>query len=288
MMKKILATVILYNPDIKQLERSLKKIIFHVHHIFFVDNASINKIEIKKYIDSIPNASCIWNRVNEGLSKSFNNSLKYAREHNFSYLLLLDQDSEPAPNFIEEMKKFANEEYTCIVPLLKHKSEEYQKAVGSNPTGNTELVNEAINSGTLINLDYLPTNIHFDEYLFIDWIDIDFFYQLQKNNLKTLRVNTTHLLVDIGNQKVHHFLKYTWFSSGYSAFRLKKQAQDTIYFKKKNWAHPHLKGLLTFVYWRWLMMFFFENHKLKKIFALIAGTRYGYKLCKKLDLKTNG
>lgn len=287
-MIKILATVILYNPDIKQLERSLKTIISHVHHIFFVDNASINKIEIKKYIDSIPNASCIWNIENEGLSKSFNSSLKYAREHNFSHLLLLDQDSEPAPNFIEEMKKHAKEEYTCIVPLLKHKSEEYQKAVGANPTGNEELVNEAINSGTLINLDHLPANIQFDENLFVDWIDIDFFHQLQKHHLQTLRVNTTYLLVNIGNQEVHHFFKYTWFSSGYSAFRLKKQAQDTFYFKKKNWDHPHLKGLLTFVYWRWLMMIFFENHKLKKIFALIAGSLRGHKLCNKLDLNSNG
>ena len=189
---------------------------------------------------------------------------------------------------MEELKKYATNEYTCIVPLLKHKSEEYQKVMGAKPTKNTELVQDAINSGTLINLRLLPPNIQFDENLFVDWIDIDFFYQLQKRQLKTLRVNTTYLLVDIGHQKVHHFLKYTWFSSGYSAFRLKKQAQDTVYFKRKNWDHPFLKSHLTFVQWRWLMMCFFEKHKLKKIFALIIGTLRGYKLCKKLNLESNG
>lgn len=287
-MFKCLAAAILYNPNISQLSKCIKPIGPNVEQLCFIDNASQNETEIRKFIRNIPNAILVRNKRNQGLAKPFNNLLHYAREHDFSHLLLLDQDSEPAPNFIEEMKRYASEGYTCIVPLLKHKSEDYQKAIGAIPKGNTELVNEAINSGTLINLDLLPTNIQFDENLFIDWIDIDFFYQLQKNNLKTLRVNTTHLLVDIGNQKVHHFLKYTWFSSGYSAFRLKKQAEDTVYFKKKNWAHPLLKGHITFVYWRWLMMIFFENQKLKKILALVTGIRRGYKLYNKLDLNSNG
>lgn len=287
-MFKCLAAIILYNPCVPLLARNLKPIEKKVDQLIFFDNASHNDIEIANFVKAIPNALYIRNHENQGLSKPFNKLLDFAREHNFSHLLLFDQDSEPALNFMEEMKKYASENFTCVVPLLKHKSEEYQKIMGAFPKGNTEIVKEAINSGTLINLNLLPQYIHFDENLFIDWIDIDFFYQLQKKQLKTLRVNTTHLLVDIGHQEVHHFLKYTWFSSGYSAFRLKKQAQDTVYFKKKNWDHPFLKGHLTFVRWRWLMMLFFEKHKLKKLFALIVGSFHGLRLCKKLDLKING
>lgn len=284
-MFKCLAAIILYNPCIPQLARNLKPIEKKVEQLYFFDNASHNDIEIADFVKTIPNALYFRSCENQGLSKPFNKLLNFAREHNFSHLLLFDQDSEPALNFMEEMKKHADDNYTCVVPLLKHKSEDYQKVMGATPRGNVEIVNEAINSGTLINLNLLPPNIQFDENLFIDWIDIDFYYLLQKRQLKVLRVNTTHLLVDIGHQKVHHVLKYTWFSSGYSAFRLKKQAQDTIYFKRKNWDHPFLKGHLTFVRWRWLMMLFFEKHKLKKLFALITGTLRGYKLCKKLNLK---
>lgn len=287
-MSKYIAAVILYNPNINQLQKCLAPIVNNVDLIYFIDNASENNDEIDIFVNQFPNAQLVRKSQNQGLSKPFNKLLKYSKEHGFSHLLLLDQDSEPSSNFMEEMKKHATDEYTCIVPLLKHKSEEYQKAMGAQPTKDIELVQESINSGTIINLRLLPSNIHFDENLFVDWIDIDFFYQLQKKQLKTLRVNTTTLLVDIGHQKVHHIFNYTWFSSGYSAFRLKMQAQDTVYFKRKNWDHPFLKGHLTFVQWRWLMMLFFEKHKLKKIFAIITGTLRGYKLCKKLNLKSNG
>lgn len=287
-MNNFLAAIILFNPEISRLKHNVHRILPKVNRLLFIDNASKNNTEIVEFAKNIPNVLYVRNDDNQGLSKPFNKLLNYAREQNFSHLLLLDQDSEPAPNFMEELKKHATDEYTCIVPLLKHKSEEYQKAMGAQPTKDIELVQESINSGTIINLRLLPSNIHFDENLFVDWVDIDFFYQLQKKQLKTLRVNTTTLLVDIGHQKVHHIFNYTWFSSGYSAFRLKMQAQDTVYFKRKNWDHPFLKGHLTFVQWRWLMMLFFEKHKLKKIFAIITGTLRGYKLCKKLNLKSNG
>ena len=284
-MSNILATIVLFNPNVNQLRNCLASIYSNVEWINFVDNNSNNKDEIKSFVETIPNASVIWNNENQGLSKVFNSQLMQAKQKGFSHLLLLDQDSEPAPNLINELRKHTDKEFICITPLIKHRIKEYQKAMGAVPNGANEIITESINSGSLINLSLLPSNIHFDENLFIDWIDIDFYYQLQKRQLKVLRVNTTHLLVDIGHQKVHHVLKYTWFSSGYSAFRLKKQAQDTVYFKRKNWDHPFLKGHLTFVRWRWLMMLFFEKHKLKKLFALITGTLRGYKLCKKLNLK---
>lgn len=281
-MSKYIAAVILYNPNINQLQKCLAPIANNVDLLYFIDNASENEFEINNCVKKISNAKIVRNSQNQGLSKPFNQLLKYSKEHNFSHLLLLDQDSEPSSNFLDELKKHADKNFVCYTPLLIHKSSDYQKTYGCTPHGEIENIKESINSGTLINLNELPANICFDENLFIDWIDIDFFYQLELASKKILRVNNAKLLINIGNQKVHHVFKYTWFSSGYSAFRLKKQAQDTVYFYLKYRKHIFIKGHITFLLWRWLMMFFFEKKRMRKCLAIISGLIQGFRLYKYL------
>lgn len=281
-MSHYIAAVILYNPDINQLQKCIAPIASNVDSLYFIDNASKNESEINDFVKNTQNAHIIRNSQNQGLSKPFNHLLKFAKEHNFSHLLLLDQDSEPSSNFMEELKRHADKRFVCYTPLLIHKFSDYQKVYGCEPHGDTEIIKESINSGTFINLDELPENICFDENLFIDWIDIDFFYQLNLASKKILRVNNAKLLINIGNQKIHHIFKYTWFSSGYSAFRLKKQAKDTIYFYLKYHRHNFVKGHVTFLLWRWLMMLFFEKHRIKKSFAIISGIVQGFRQYKYL------
>lgn len=281
-MSKYIAAVILYNPNINQLQKCLAPIANNVDLLYFIDNASKNEFEINNCVKKFPNAKIVRNNRNQGLSKPFNQLLKYSKEYNFSHLLLLDQDSEPSSNFMEELKKHADKNFVCYTPLLIHKSPDYQKSYGCTPHGETEDIKESINSGTLINLNELPANICFDENLFIDWIDIDFFYQLELASKKTLRINNAKLLINIGNQKIHHIFKYTWFSSGYSVFRLKKQAQDTVYFYLKYRKYNFVKGHVTFLLWRWLMMLFFEKKRIRKSLAIISGLIQGFRLYKYL------
>lgn len=281
-MDRILAAIILFNPDIKRLAKCLRNITPFVEQVFFVDNASRNANEIESFVNTIPKAILTRNDQNQGLSKPFNNLINFAKKNNFSQLLLLDQDSEPSENYIKEFRKYISKDYVCLVPLQKHKAAEFQKLFGIAPAGSTEVIKESINSGTLININELPTNVFFDENFFVDWIDIDFFHQLRKEQKKILRVNTAQLLVDIGHQEIHHFFNHTWFSSGYSAFRLEKQAKDTVYFCWKNRNHSYFKGHVTFILWRWLMMLLFEKNKVKKTFAIISGLIQGHKHCKKI------
>lgn len=284
----IIAGITLYNPDINRLRENVNAIKRDVDFILFIDNASDNIIDIQDFANE-NSFYLIKNKENLGLSQAFNTMIKFAKKRQYENLLLLDQDSICCKNLLNVYKKYISKEFVCLVPLIIHRGNEVNEKKGMTKNiPETSIIDESINSGTLINLKVLPPDIFFDENLFIDWIDIDFFHQIKKRHLKVLRINTVSLLADVGCEKIHHFLKYTWISSGYSAFRLRKQAQDTVYFKRKNWDHPLLKGHLTFIRWRWLMILFFEKHKLKKIFALIVGTLRGYKFCKKLNLKSNG
>lgn len=274
-MIRILASVILFNPDIVRLQRCLSSIIEKVEHIRFVDNNSKNKKEIENFVKDIPNASILWNEKNLGLPKAFNTLINYSKDNGYTHLLLLDQDSIPAENFIDEYKKNISDDYVCLVPLITHQSEEYQKIMEYIPHEPKELVRDSANSGALININKLPPNVKFDENLFVDWVDIDFFIQLQKEGMKVLRINTTKLSLNAGDKRVHHIFKYTWFSFEYSIFRLMKQARDTVIFFKKNKLSSDTKGSYIFILWIWLMMLLFEQKKLKKTYAIISGIFQG-------------
>lgn len=282
-MSKILASVILYNPDINQLRYCTKSIFPNVDQIRFVDNASKNHSEIENLVNSISNATILWNKENQGLSKAFNALIQYAKENRFTHLLLLDQDSEPAENFIEEYKKRINDNYACLVPFLT------KKGFSQNiPKQKDQVVQTSINSGTLININALPQDIRFDEHLFVDWIDIDFFYQLYIAKKNILQVNTTHLQTNIGNKKEHHFFSHIWYSYNYSTFRLRKQAQDSVYFFFKHRQHPQLtKEHIVPTLWRWFMILLFEKHKIKKFYAITTGLIQGVFALKNFSHKKN-
>ena len=280
---KIIALIVTYNPNIKVFKETLRCVVNAADKVLIIDNASKNISEIENSTSQFKNISIIKNEKNLGISKPYNTAISFARENSFDGLLLLDQDSILSDNFVSEYRKHFSCQYVCLAPLIAHRSKEYMEIVGDYFAEQKDSppceIASTINSGTLINLKILPSQIRFDESLFIDWIDTDFFLQIQKSGLKTLRINTATLLADIGDFKKHKILNRVWFSSNYSPQRLLFQAKDTVcffrkYYKEKN---PFFKTqeYVTITLWRWLMMVVFEKKRIRKIFSLIKGLSAG-------------
>lgn len=280
MKSKTISTIVTYNPNTLKLNECLLAITNQVHQILIIDNHSKNIDEIIALIHK-KNVFLIRNSENIGLSKSYNKALRYARENNYDFLLLLDQDSTCSGNMIEEFSKHASNDYACLVPFKHHQNEDYQQHLyktskDSIPHGDSELVETAINSGTCINLNILPKDFLFNENLFVDCIDWDFFLRLQKASLKVLRVNTTEISVEIGNTKKIHFFKYTWFTKNYSPTRLKICAKDFIIFLKSNYKLGWNKLRNHIIYTLWMYwMIIFEKNRIKKYFAIFTGLIQG-------------
>ena len=280
---KIIVLIVTYNPNIKAFKETLRCVVNTAEKVLIIDNASKNLSEINDLTSQFKNISIIKNEKNLGISKPYNTAISFARENNYDALLLLDQDSILCDNFVSEYRKHFSDQYVCLAPLIAHRSKEYMEFVGdyfAEQKGAPPCeVASTINSGTLINLKNLPSQIHIDESLFIDWIDTDFFLQVQKSGLKTLRINTATLLADIGDFKKHKMLNRVWFSSNYSPQRLLFQAKDTAYFFKKYYKekNPFFKTheYVTITLWRWLMMAIFEKKRLRKITSLIKGLAAG-------------
>ena len=271
--KKILVGIVLYNPNLPRLQQNIDAVAHEVDSILLVDNASknINDVDLFAKENKI---ELICNKKNRGLPHVFNSMISYAQENGFNNLLLLDQDSVFHKDAVKYYREYISSNYVCIVPKIIQRLEEYEKKFGEKEVLETE-VEFAINSGTLINLEILPSDIRFNEKLFVDCVDFDFFIQLRKRNLKILKVDKIKLLCDLGNLSVHRFHHIDFFANNYSTFRLEKQARDRVIFLFNHFKNPLAKEVFLHSALGYLMILMFEKQKVSKIFAVIKGFAKG-------------
>lgn len=269
--KSIIAGIILYNPNIERLQKNIESIINDVDSILFIDNASKNIVDIQKLANK-HSINLISNNKNEGLPRVFNTMIKYANENKYENLLLLDQDSICENNLIRTYKKYISKDYVCLTPKIVHRLKEYEEKYGTKTSSaETDVINDSINSGTLINLSILPQDLRFNEKLFVDCVDFDFFIQLKRRNLQVLRINQAHLFCDLGNLKVHYFLCKSFFTNNYSTFRLEKQARDRVVFIFTHITNNLAKEVFCHSLLGYLMIILFEKQKISKLFAVSKG-----------------
>ena len=267
---RILTTIVTFNPDISSLTKNLDKISRQVDAVLLFDNNSNNQEEIKNK-SFAQNVKAFFNSQNQGLPINYNRAIQYGLKNGFDYLLILDQDSVFDDNFLTEYRKNIFDNSICLVPLLVHSNKNYNDSYSTRTKGETESILRSINSGTLLNLKALPVQLRFDEDLFIDCVDFDFFEKIRKLDFKVLRVNSAKLHISLGNiSRIGPFFLYN-----YSPFRLEKQTRDRVIFLRK---HP----ISAFSLWLFLFTIFcdtkavlFEKKRIRKIKAIAKGFKEG-------------
>ena len=267
---KILAVIVTYNPEILHLKDWLTALSRQLDSILLYDNNSLNIKDIAN-IHFPQNVITHYSPINKGLPTHYNAAIQYGIEKNFDYLLILDQDSSFDDNFLTEYQKNISNDYISLVPLLIHSNKNYNDTYPARTNGEIEPILRSINSGTFLNLKALPAQLRFDEDLFIDCVDLDFFEKIRKFGFKVLRVNSAKLHISLGNiSKIGPFFLYN-----YPLSRLEKQTRDRVIFLRK---HP----ISAFSLWLFFFTIFcdtkavlFEKERLGKIKAVAKGFKEG-------------
>lgn len=267
---KILAVIVTYNPKIGHLKLFLETLSKLIDSVLVYDNNSQNFRDIAS-IQFPQNVIIHSSPINKGLPVNYNAAIQYGLENGFDYLLVLDQDSTFDKHFLDEYRKHLDEDFLCLVPFLVHNNSDYEKSYPTKTKGTCDYVKQSINSGTLIDLHKLPNDIRFDEDLFIDCVDFDFFWKIRKFGFKILRANSAKLHISLGNiSRIGPFFLYN-----YSPFRLEKQTRDRVVFFRK---HP----LSAFSLWLFLFTIFcdaktvlFEKERHRKTKAIAKGFKEG-------------
>lgn len=201
---KICSGIILFNPEIERLKKSIESIYFQVTKLFLFDNCSDNINEIRSVIDSYDNIVLCDNDVNIGIAAALNRICKTAYDNGFSWMLTLDQDTICDKNLIIELSKCINNDIGIVCPNVYYENL-YRNINNKNINKNIYEVKACMTSGSLTNLDVWKKVLGFREDFFIDYVDNDFCMKVHINGYKIIRVNNVYIYHQIGDAKTINF-----------------------------------------------------------------------------------
>lgn len=273
---KIYAGIVSYNPDIQRISENIFAIHKQVPEVIIFDNGSNNINHLKKLVNNFDNVHLLESSKNIGIAAALNSLMSWGLEHNYLWMLSLDQDSVCSNEFVEKMKPYLSVESNLgiVAPVIVDRN---VGIVGHNPTSNYAHVKTCITSGCFSNIEAWRVIDGYDESMFIDSVDFDFCYRIRKKGYGVIQVKNVQLLHELGNSKMRKFIFWSIDVTSHSAFRKYYIAKNNVYYPYKNhlWFH-FIRGDLRNI-WLIMIVLLYESDKNNKIHAIIKGWKDAYK-----------
>ena len=273
---KIYAGIVSYNPDIQRISENIFAIHKQVPEVIIFDNGSNNINHLKKLVNNFDNVHLLESSKNIGIAAALNSLMSWGLEHNYLWMLSLDQDSVCSNEFVEKMKPYLSVESNLgiVAPVIVDRN---VGIVGHNPTSNYAHVKTCITSGCFSNIEAWRVIDGYDESMFIDSVDFDFCYRIRKKGYGVIQVKNVQLLHELGNSKMRKFIFWSIDVTSHSAFRKYYIAKNNVYYPYKNhlWFH-FIRGNLRNI-WLITIVLLYESDKNNKIHAIIKGWKDAYK-----------
>lgn len=276
-MTRIVAGIVLYNPDIARLSQNIHAIWDQVDKVYLVDNASSNLVEIEKLINEFSNICVLKNTENFGIAKALNQICGMAARDGNDWILTLDQDTICPKEIIKSFVPYTCESSVGIICPQFMIAEQTNKPI-SKGMGLVETIELCITSASLTRLAAWESMQGFNEWLFIDCVDYDYCIRLRIAGYKILRLNKVIIDHQVGNyaQRKLVFGKSVSLYN-HSSFRNYYIVRNNIYMMRKYWTELHgIKWLLKFVFSE-LVKVLFENGRNEILSSIIRGTKDGFK-----------
>lgn len=279
-MKNICCIIISYNIG-KKLGKCVFSVNNQVDKVIIVDNNS--NYETKEYIKFLKNTydvEVIFNTENLGIATALNQGVRYALNNGYDWILTMDNDSEATPKMVESMLNvyynlLETEKKIVVGMFPKYLEKGLNNFIGveSDCTLNDYryLISD-ITSGNLLKADIFKKIGFFDEKFFIDYVDHEFCYRINKAGFKLIKVENAKLLHSLGNTKKKKILFKEIIYTNHSPLRKYYMTRNRFYTWKKynnlkeinkidkvNFMKENLKILLL------------ENNKINKFRMIIKG-----------------
>ncbi|MGL4934739.1 MAG: glycosyltransferase family 2 protein [Cetobacterium sp.] len=262
-MKKIYAIVVTYNPELKNLNESLDRILKEVDGVIVCNNSIQNLNILKK------NVECFNFGENLGIARAQSIGMKKAfQEYNADFIIQFDQDSLIDSGMIQKLIQVYNTKYSknilAIVgpqnydkDTLKEEHEKFFNRKKDLEDRNIIEVEVLISSGCLISKDVYYKNGSMKDEWFIDIVDFEYCWRAKKNNIKILKVKDAKLAHKVGNGKTKTKIGLkieTWSPiRHYYQFRNNLYALKLDYVPLKYKISIIIKFLFQFLFYRYLL-----------------------------------
>jgi len=165
-----------------------------------------NNDDTKKKLSKLalnPNIHILYQKFNIGLSKAYNLALKYAIQHNYNFLLIMDQDSKFINNkFWVLLEKFKTINNIVLISASSSIDRTDYVTIYDNDFYERKII---MSSGTAININNSKKIGFFDETFFIDEIDHDYSLKVYSKKYKNIASNEVFLEHSVGES---YFVKF--------------------------------------------------------------------------------
>ncbi|HWS59759.1 MAG TPA: hypothetical protein VN182_02400 [Flavobacterium sp.] len=271
-MFKFCAVVSSYFPDLEELEKNINSYLPWVDKLIIWENTPKIESRITELTEKLNDEKIevLTTGQNEYLAKPFNICIKWAKEHGFTHLLIMDQDSCFETGHFEKYRnriiQFNNDSIAIFAPNAQNfetESEILEKDV-------------VITSGSTIPLHIFDKVGLFYEDFLIYHIDIEFCKRVRSKGFKIIAFTSIVLKHNEGykrKMKIGFVLNNYSAQSTYYIIRnsilLWKLYPDKVTFNEK-YAFYKFK-----VAYR-LAKMIFENDRMRKSKAIFLGLLHGY------------
>lgn len=174
--------VVLYNPD-DEVYENISRYNDLVGNLVLVDNSSSDSSDVYEGFDYIPLME------NTGIAHALNVGIRHLTEE---YIITMDQDSRLSSDLVNHYLEFLNTHdsddigaVTCQYETDRHHAEK---------KGGYEAVSLSMQSGTLFRRRVLQDTGLFDERLFLEVVDLEYFLRMESMGYRLIRVNDAVLI----------------------------------------------------------------------------------------------
>jgi len=192
----ISAVIVCFFPEIEIFRNCLDSLSDQIRTIYLVDNTPGGYRELKREAFKYKNVKIMYLYNNYGIAYAQNVGIKKALENNTEYILISDQDTVYPPDFVEKMLHcFEKDKVAAAGPLFidahTGKVQFFIKKglIGFKkiyPRSGKHDVLQLIASGTIINAKFIPEIGLMKEELFIDWVDMEWYWRAVKKGYKII------------------------------------------------------------------------------------------------------
>lgn len=207
----ITCIIILYNPNLSQLQKTIESISFQVNKVLLVDNGK----NFISFLSSYNNVEYIQLGDNYGIAYAQNVGIKKAREFNSEYILFSDQDTTFPSDYVINMFKIYHEleqngiKIASLAPSFLNANDivrsqpficlENNKIKLKCYDSGTHKVAHSISSGQIVKTSFFNLVGDFNETLFIDYVDFEWCWRAESKgfeNFQTADVIINHKIGD--------------------------------------------------------------------------------------------
>jgi rhamnosyltransferase len=277
---RIFALVVCFNPVPETLDLCLASVTKQLDKTFIFDNGPSGKNEIQLLVPKYPNTVYIKNKENDGLPKNYNRLLFCPNIQPTDWILILDQDSICPNNLIsvfwDNLERLSNPNIGILYPRIHYRNLQTEEDLSNK--SDPEQVKTGISSGSLINVGISRKIGGFNEDFFIDYVDFEFAYRMERAGFLQYRIPSLALSHDLGNVKMISFCgKKVWLYDKpiirfYYIFRNRR-----VFIRNEKTSFQKIKDILSFKLWVRLSIKYYsgDKRKLKKAFSVaVKDARY--------------